>query len=78
MEHAQNDWEDIDQYFDDIPGNLLPPELIRAGRVRERTERPVANTAVAKDSSRVRSLHESNTFNVDDEVLRKKNGKIHC
>ena len=40
----------------------------------ERTGRPVAtlNTADAKDSSRVRSFHESDTFNVEDEELRKK------
>ena len=40
----------------------------------ERTGRPVAtlNTADAKDSSRVRSSHESGTFNVEDEVRRKR------
>ena len=40
----------------------------------ERTVRLVAtlNTAEAQDSSRVRSPHESDTFNVDDEVLRKR------
>ena len=39
--------------------------------------RPVAtlNTADAKDSSRVRSSHESDTFNVEDEVPRKRMGK---
>ena len=43
-------------------------------QTHERTERPVAtlNTADAKDSSRVRSSHESDTFNVEDEVLRKR------
>ena len=43
-------------------------------QTHERTVRPVAtlNTADVKDSSRVRSSHESNTFNVEDEVLRKK------
>ena len=43
-------------------------------QTHERTERLVAtlNTADAKDSSRVRSSHESNTFNVEDEVLRKR------
>ena len=43
-------------------------------QTHERTERPVAtlNTAEAQDSSRVRSSHESYTFNVDDEVLRKR------
>ena len=30
------------------------------------------NTADAKDSSRVRSSHESDTFNVEDEKLRKR------
>ena len=41
---------------------------------RERTGRPVAtfNTAGAKDSSRVSSSHESETFNVEDEELRKR------
>ena len=40
----------------------------------ERTGRPVAtlNTADAKDSSRVRSSHESDTFNVEDEEHRKR------
>ena len=43
-------------------------------QTHERTVAPVAtlNTADAKDSSRVRSSHESDTFNVDDEVLRKR------
>ena len=43
-------------------------------QTHERTGRPVAtlNTAEAQDSSRVRSAHESDTFNVDDEVLRKR------
>ena len=43
-------------------------------QTHERTRRPVAtlNTADAKDSSRVRSSHESDTFNVEDEVLRKR------
>ena len=43
-------------------------------QTHERTGRPVAtlSTAEAKDSSRVRSSHESDTFNVDDEVLRKR------
>ena len=49
-------------------------------QTHERTERPVdtLNTADAKDSSRVRSSHESDTFIVDDEVLRKRMEKIHC
>ena len=40
----------------------------------ERMERPVAtlNTADSKNSSRVSSFHESDTFNVEDEELRKK------
>ena len=43
-------------------------------QTHERTVRPVAtlDTADAKDSSRVRSLHESDTFNVEDEELRKR------
>ena len=46
-------------------------------QTHERTERPVAtlNTADAKDSSRVRSLHESDTVNVKDEELRKRMAK---
>ena len=40
----------------------------------ERTRRPVAtlNTADAKDSSQTRSANESETFNVEDEILRKR------
>ena len=40
----------------------------------DRTLRPVAtlNTAEAQDSSRERSSHENDTFNVDDEELRKR------
>ena len=43
-------------------------------QTHERTERPVAtfDTADAKDSSRIRSSHESDTFNVEDEELRKR------
>ena len=43
-------------------------------QTHERTGRLVAtlNTADAIDSSRVRSSHESDTFNVEDEVLRKR------
>ena len=43
-------------------------------QTHDRTVRLVAtlHTAEAQDSSRVRSAHESDTFNVDDEVLRKK------
>ena len=46
-------------------------------QTHDRSVRPVAtlNTADAKDSSRVRSSHESDTFNVEDEVLRKRMGK---
>ena len=42
--------------------------------------RPVAtlHTAEAQDSSRVCSVHDSDTLNVDDEVLRKRMEKIHC
>ena len=43
-------------------------------QTHDRTVRPVAtfNTAEVQDSSRVRSAHESDTFNVDDEILRKR------
>ena len=43
-------------------------------RTHERTGRPVAtlNTADAKNSSRVRSSHDNDTFNVEDEELRKR------
>ena len=43
-------------------------------QTHDRTGRPVAtlHTAEARDSSRVRSAHESDTLNVDDEVLRKR------
>ena len=43
-------------------------------QTHDRTGRPVAtlHTAEAQDSSRVRSAHESDTLNVDDEVLRKR------
>ena len=43
-------------------------------QIHERTVRPVAilNTVDAKDSSRVRSLHESDTFNVEDENFVKE------
>ena len=43
-------------------------------QTHDRTERPVAtlHTAEAQDSSRARSAHESDTLNVDDEVLRKR------
>ena len=43
-------------------------------QTHERTVRPVAtfDMADAKDSSRVRSSHESDTFNVEDEELRKR------
>ena len=43
-------------------------------QTHDRTERLVAtlHTAEAQDSSRVRSAHESDTFNIDDEALRKR------
>ena len=43
-------------------------------QTQERTGRPVAtlDTAEAQDSSRVRSSHEADTLNVDDEVLRER------
>ena len=43
-------------------------------QTHDRTGRPVVtlHAAEAQDSSRVRSAHESNTFNVDDEVLRER------
>ena len=43
-------------------------------QTHDRTGRPVAtlHTAEAQDSSRVRSAHESDTLNVDDEVLRQR------
>ena len=46
-------------------------------QTHDRTGRLVATlyTADAKNSSRVRSSHESDTFNVEDEVLRKRMGK---
>ena len=47
-------------------------------QTHDRTERPVASlsTAEAQDSSRVCSAHESDTLNVDDEVLRKRMEKF--
>ena len=46
-------------------------------QTHERIGRLVAtlNSADAKDSPRVRSSHEGDTFNVEDEVLRKRIGK---
>ena len=43
-------------------------------QTHDRTGRPVAalHTAEAQESSRIRSAHESDTFNVDDEVHRKR------
>ena len=43
-------------------------------QTHDRTGRPVAtlHTAAAQDSSRVCSAHESDTLNVEDEVLRKR------
>ena len=47
---------------------------LKVEQTHDRTGRLVAtlNTAEFLDSSRVRSAHESDTFNVDDEVLRKR------
>ena len=47
---------------------------LNVDQTHDRTGRPVAtlHTAEAQDSSRVRSAHESDTFNVDDEALRKR------
>ena len=69
----------------DRTGRLVETEVIQirssedrlslnVEQTHERTVRLVAtlNTADAQDSSRVRSSHESDTFNVDDEVLRKR------
>ena len=49
-------------------------KCLNVEQTHKRTVRLVAtrNTADAKDSSRVRSLHESDTFNVEDEELRKR------
>ena len=43
-------------------------------QIHDRTVRPVAtvHTAEAQDSSRACSAHESDTLNVDDDVLRKR------
>ena len=43
-------------------------------QTRERTERPVNTHDVTNvtDSSQTRSAHESETFNVEDEILRKR------
>ena len=43
-------------------------------QTHDRTGRPVAalHTVEAQDSSRVCSVHDSDTLNVDDEVLRKR------
>ena len=43
-------------------------------QTHDRTERPDAtlNTAEVQDSSRVRSAHESETFDVGDETLRER------
>ena len=32
VEQVQNDREEIEQYYHDISGTWLPPELVRAGR----------------------------------------------
>ena len=69
----------------DRTGRLVETEIVQTRssedskslnveQTHDRTGRPVAtlHTAEAQDSSRVRSAHESDTFNVDDEVLRKR------
>ena len=38
--------------------------------------RPGKDTVAVQDDSQV--CHEADTLNVDDEVLRKINGEIHC
>ena len=35
VEQVQDDWEEIEHYYDEISGTLSPPELIRAGRAQE-------------------------------------------
>ena len=49
-------------------------KCLNVEQTHERTGRLVAtlNTADANDSSRVRSSHESDTFKVEDELLRKR------
>ena len=49
-------------------------KCLNVKQTHDRTGRPVAtlHTAEAQDSSRVRSAHESDTLNSDDEVLRKR------
>ena len=69
----------------DRTGRLVETEIIRTRssegskslnveQTHDKTGRLVAtlHTAEAQDSSRVRSAHESDTLNVDDEVLRKR------
>ena len=69
----------------DRTGRLVETEVIQSRssedskslnveQTHDRTGRPVAtlHTAEAQDSSRVRSAHESDTLNVDDEVLRER------
>ena len=49
-------------------------------QTRERTGHPVNMHDVTNvsDSSQTRSAHESETFNVEDEILRKRTGKLRC
>ena len=65
----------------DRTGRLVETEVIQTcssedskslnvEKTHDRTGRPVANTAAVQDDSQV--CHEADTFNVDDEVLRKR------
>ena len=49
-------------------------------QAHERTGRPVIthNVINVPDTSQTRSAHESETFNVGDETLRERTGKIRC
>ena len=49
-------------------------KCLNVEQTHDRTGRPVATlyAVEAQDSSRVCSVHESDTLNVDDEVLRKR------
>ena len=65
----------------DRTGRLVETEVIqtrssedskslKVEQTHDRTGRPVTDTLAV--------YHEANTLNVDDEVLREKNGEIHC
>ena len=56
------------------PRSSEDSKSLNVEQTHDRAVRPVAtlHTAEAQDSSRVRSAHESDTLNVDDEVLRKR------